>query len=91
MAYNQKQLMDLSNQELNDFRGLKFHIFFTDKKVINPYNNVVTEGDFIIIDTVTSGHLSNPAGMISGFTIRVFNSIVENTVYFGSIEKMVAI
>jgi len=89
--YNLDQLMNLTNEELNNFRGLNFHITFTDKKVINPYNIAVTEGDFIIIDTVTSGHLSKPAGMISGFTIRVFNSIEENTVYFGSIEKMVTI
>lgn len=91
MLYNQDQLMSLTNEELNNFRGLYFHITFTNKKIINPDNTAVTEGDFIIIDTVTSGHFSKPAGMISGFTIREFNSIETDTVYFGSIVKMVTI
>ena len=91
MEYNQNQLIGLSDQELNNFRGLKFHITFNDNRIIKPNNNIVTEGEFFIVKTFRSVHLSKPAEWLSGFIISELNSDDENTVSFSSIKKMVSI
>lgn len=91
MEYNQNQLMSLSNEELNNFRGLNFHITFTNKRAIKPNINEVVEGNFNILNTVSSGNLSKPVGLLSGFIVREINSDDENSVSFLSIKKMVSI
>lgn len=91
MEYNTEDLSIMSDDNIDKLIGKTFLFSFLNTKTIEPHNNKISEGEFIIHGTTSGASYSTQRCLISGFVIREASSNVNYSVDFDYIKKMILI